>query len=276
MARPKEYSASEELATIHEVGTNTRVATDTGCTCAFDNGVDTECPIDVGTKRTTMTIGRMMTSVTATPITAMARSPKSVDVSCGRYGWGRNASCYPRVVQAGVAQLIERDRSEVDVASSSLVSRSLIRFRTRAESQCEPALGKAIPGETRRRRSVQRMANLRATAVNSVMRVAELFRWKGTVVAASYALKPGRPSGEHGSCLKAGAVHQSPVPHPRVSDQLSGQVGLTPGQEDKTRGSSKDGSTSFPNLVIAEMRRPDTVNTSTPLAWYRPVWGSRT
>jgi hypothetical protein len=47
-------------------------------------------------------------------------------------------------------------------------------------------------------------------------------------------------------------------------------------QEDKTRGIPKDGRTSLPNVVIAEMRRPDNVNTAIPLAWYRPVWGSRT
>jgi hypothetical protein len=54
------------------------------------------------------------------------------------------------------------------------------------------------------------------------------------------------------------------------------RVGLIHRQEDKTRGSPKDGRTSLPNVVIAEMRRPDNVNTAIPLAWYRPVWGSRT
>ena len=46
--------------------------------------------------------------------------------------------------------------------------------------------------------------------------------------------------------------------------------------EDKTRGSPKEGKTSLPNVVIAEIRRPDNVNTAIPLAWYRSVWGSRT
>jgi hypothetical protein len=54
------------------------------------------------------------------------------------------------------------------------------------------------------------------------------------------------------------------------------RVGLIRRQEDKTRGSPKDGRTSLPNNVIAEMRRPDNVSTAIPLAWYRPVWGSRT